>query len=282
MLRQEICVLSRGDHYSSQREICEICLFQNLNPFSLNAKIDIAKVKYPEAIGSSDEGNCFFVIDSKEKCVWKIARQTGDYHKFLDLQATQLPRIPTLSVDCNGHELLILTPRSLNIYRSFRPEGVAQKPLLTVQLPFDIEAPLHAVETSSGHFIILHSLKQDHVMFARYMPTMDRLFAVSKVTRDGRLVVRRFVPQNETQELSDPRYLALDSDDRVFVANGGTNRVTLLDSDLSWIRICCSTQYEDNGTIMPHRLCYDKVNRQLIVAGFFRRAGVNIYSIDRK
>src|SRR6218665_793404 len=158
MLRQEICVLCRNDRYSSGYAIR---VFQNRNPFSPSAIIDIDKVKEAKDIRSSDEEDCFFVLDSREKCVWKIARHAGDHKKFLDFQSTHFPPPLNFSVYCNGHELLILTPSSLNIYGAFRPEGVAQKPLLAVQLPFDIEDPLHAVEASSGHFIILHSLKQD-------------------------------------------------------------------------------------------------------------------------
>src|SRR6218665_205675 len=176
---------------------------------------------------------------------------------------------------------------------TFGSEVANQKPLIVVRLPSDIQTPLHAVETSSGHFITLHSLErvvgeitgseEDERKVAeedekeKHQP----LIVVSKLTRDGRLVVRRFIPQNQTQALNDPYYLALDSDDRVFVADTGRDRVILLDSDLRWIRILCSAEEEDKRTLAPHTLCHDKVDGQLIVAGFFRQ-GVNVYSIDRQ
>jgi len=147
-----------------------------------------------------------------------------------------------------------------------------------------MQMPLHAVETPSEHFIILHSHKQDVVgETAQSRQKWKETFTVSKVTRDGRLVVRRFVPQNETQELNHPCYLALDSDDRVFVADGENERVILLNSDLNWIRSICWTKDENDAEIsMPHRLCYDKVEKQLIVAGNIDGEGVNIYSVDQK
>lgn len=277
MLRQEICVLCRNN--SSSPNVIRV--FHNRNPFRLNTKIDIGEIEYPNDIGASDEENCFFVIDSKNKCVWKIGRQTGDHHVFLHLQSTHFPHLAMLSVSCDGHELLILTLSSLDIYRAFGPEGAAQKqPLVVIQLASDIEEPLHTVETSSGHFVILHSLKQENDETGE--KKRKPVYAVSKVTRDGRLVVRRFVPQNKTQELNGPCYLALDSDDRVFVSDAECDRVILLDSDLTWIRNICSTEDEDKSINTPYRLCYDKEERQLTVAEFFRPDGANVYSIDMK
>src|SRR6218665_1979390 len=131
-------------------------------------------------------------------------------------------------------------------------------------------------------FVIVHRLKQDVRDTADSREEKKGVVVVSKVTRDGRLVISRFVPQTKTQELSSVCYLALDSDDRVFVAEADNRRVILLNSDLSSIRILCPTEDEDVGTIAPHRLCYDKVERQLVVAGFFRGDGLHIYSIDIK
>ena len=281
MLRQEICVLCRTFHSSSPA----IFVFQNRNPFRLNAKIDIGLVRAPEDIGSSQEDNCFVVIDSEEKCVWKIARQTGDYHKFLYLQSSHLFHYPsTLSVSCDGQELLILTRHSLAIYRAVGLEVVDQEPLHVVQLPSDFEDPLHAVEASSGHFVVLHSLKQDFGNTTEPKAKEKRMFVISKLTRDGRLVVRRFIPQNKTQQLKGPYYLELDSDDRVFVVDDVNNRVMLLDSDLSWMQIICPSEGKDRTIRTPYRprLCYDKVERQLIVAGCSNRYGFQVYGIERK
>ena len=96
------------------------------------------------------------------------------------------------------------------------------------------------------------------------------------------MVVSRFVPQNETQELNNSCYLALDSDDRVFVADSGSDRVVLLDSDLSWIRVLCPTEDDDLISSSQHRLCYDKVEKQLIVAGHLMLEGAYVYSVDKK
>ena len=95
-------------------------------------------------------------------------------------------------------------------------------------------------------------------------------WGISELTRDGQMVIRRFIPSNETQQLNDPHYLSLDSDDQVFVADNENDRVILLDSDLKWNRILCPTKEETEETKIrrPWRLCYDEEKKQLIVGGF--------------
>jgi len=100
-----------------------------------------------------------------------------------------------------------------------------------------------------------------------------RNFVISELTGDGQMVIRRFFPSNETQELNTLRSLSLDSDDRVFVADSGYGRVILLDSDLQWNRILCSTIQG------PKRLCYDEEKKQMIVADNY---GVSVYTLSRK
>lgn len=89
------------------------------------------------------------------------------------------------AVSCDGNELLILTLRSLAIFRATGTAGgAAQKPILTVHLPTDIEGPRHEVETSSGHLVILHYLKQvvGDTGESEEELKMKRMFVVSKIT----------------------------------------------------------------------------------------------------
>ena len=75
-------------------------------------------------------------------------------------------------------------------------------------------------------------------------------FVVSELTRDGLMVIRRFIPSSETQQLDSFSHLSIDSDDRVFVADVYRNRVILLDSDLKLNRILCPTKEEKEKQII--------------------------------
>ena len=125
-----------------------------------------------------------------------------------------------LKCETRKYENCCKWPRS-PLYSTFRSEGAAQKPLYIVPLPSEIEESRHTVVTSSGHFVILQSLKQDVGDTAESIGENKRMLVVSKVTRDGSLIICRFVPQNESKELKDPWHLALDSGDHVFVAMQG-------------------------------------------------------------
>ena len=110
------------------------------------------------------------------------------------------------------------------------------------------------------------------------------VLVVSELTRDGQVVVRRFILSNETQELFDFSYLSIDVDDRVFVANPVNDTVVLLDSDLKWNRIMCPTTEEKEEQVIkgPWRLFYDQEMKQLIVAGGCLRVKnqVNVYTLS--
>jgi len=104
---------------------------------------------------------------------------------------------------------------------------------------------------------------------------------VSELTRDGQMVIRRFIPSNEIHKLIYPAYLALDSDDQVFVADSGKDRVVLLDSDLKWNRILCPTKEEEGINTHFQRICYDDEKKQLIGTADYH-LGVSVYTLSRQ
>ena len=109
------------------------------------------------------------------------------------------------------------------------------------------------------------------------------MLVVSEYTRDGEVLIRRHVPSNEQREMGhNSYYLSLDSDDRVLVADTGNDRVILLDSDLKWNRILCSSKEDTEDTEIKKlsKLCYDKEMKQLIVLGNHMNE-VNIYTLRR-
>ena len=125
------------------------------------------------------------------------------------------------------------------------------------------------METPFGNFIILHLWKEnedENVME----------WVVSELTRDGQMVICRFIPSNETQQLKNPMYLSLGSDDRVFVTDYTSGRVILLDSDLKWNRILCPSKEKYTNTQQPLRLFYDEEEKQLIVGGYY---GVTVFTL---
>jgi len=289
-LRGEIYVLcrSRSSHHA-------IRVFKDRSPFHFQVEIAIKEIKYPWDVESSEKDNCLYICEVN--CVWKITRETGDQHKIMKWLTTDYEP-STLSMSIDGQLLMVRhTPPCLMIY------GSDAELVHSIPLAQDIKYPHHAVETSIGNFIIIHNEEQevmeDDLALMEGGMQKERLdgkegkrgssglrmltkLVVSELTRDGQMVIRRYNPSDKTQQMYYSRYISLDSDDRVFVADHGNHRVILLDSDLKWNRILCPTEEEKEETMIrePGRLCYDEEMKQLIVGRILGKE-VNVYTLRR-
>src|SRR6218665_3462800 len=275
-LRNEIYVLGQS----------LFLVFEDRTPFLFRRKIEFKETLCPYEIGSSEKENCLYVADQEANCIWKITG--GDqYNTSKWLTTDSAPLNMSLS---SKDQLMVITESSstLSIY------GSNAELIQSIQLPRDIIDPTHAVEKSIGNFISLHEWMTDTT---GENGSRERQWIVSELTRDGQIVVRRFIPRNETQKLNRPEHILLDSNDRVFIADTRNHRVILLDSDLNWFRVICpqinKEEDEDNDDKLadnieqtmirsPQRLCYDEEQKKLIVAGKFIWLDViNVYSLSR-
>ena len=126
------------------------------------------------------------------------------------------------------------------IRKSFALYGHDRARLINIS-PYGISELLHAVETRHDTFIVSHMLPRPQVC---------------EVLSNG-VIVRVYGGQ---LQLGRPVYLALDSDDRVFVADYDNSHVLLLDSLLSVNRVLLDIEQH------PQRLCYTESTGQLIVS----------------
>src|SRR6218665_1136758 len=92
-LRNEIYVLHNRDIY----------VFEDQDPFCLQKKLDISYIELPYDLQSCEKENCIFVSDSKDNCIFRVTRETGEENplKLVDHD----PR--NLSVTSDGQLLVI-------------------------------------------------------------------------------------------------------------------------------------------------------------------------------
>ena len=124
-----------------------------------------------------------------------------------------------------------------------------------IRLPSDMRHPRHAVETSSGSFIICHGWKD------------DSLNRVCEMTKDGR-IIRSYTchpVEIEHGQLNTPLHVATDVEGHVYVCFN--YRVLILNSSLGLQRVI-QTQDELVGGL-PWSVCYSKDTGQLIVGSLF-------------
>lgn len=252
-------------------------------------------------MGSSEATNRLYILDSSRIRKIKHIQSDNDYKATVWLKFDEGFQPKTLSISTAGR-LLLVGHRSEDIKSNavLKMYGIASNLLFdanllfTIELADEIQKSLHAVETSTGNFIIFHKIWRDTETTSVddgensvyvYMVEMkgeghdgelnrQEFSAVSEVSSNG-AIIRCFVLQNE--EINSPAfseeekgYLFVDSQDRVFVADANNGRVILLDSNLQLNRILVplkSGRNKDPPIRMPRRLFYDEETNHLIVGG---------------
>jgi hypothetical protein len=122
--------------------------------------------------------------------------------------------------------------------------------LSSLQLPGEIVYPRHVIQTVNKSFIVCHGERDTD------------LHRVCEVNNEG-VTVKSYggLRGSDLGHLDWPRYIALDREERVFVADYGNGRILLLDKQLNIERVLLTLSH-DRG---PWRPFYDLVTTQLMV-----------------
>jgi hypothetical protein len=133
--------------------------------------------------------------------------------------------------------------------------------LASLHLPPDIRAPWHVVQTVNKSFIVCHGYSDTD------------LHRVCEVYNEGVIVNAYGGSRGSELRLGRPQYIALDSEERVFVADSDNNRVLLSDKQLNIQRVLLTWSRH----CRPCRLFYDPETTQLIVG--LESGQVELYSL---
>jgi hypothetical protein len=184
-----------------------------------------------------------YVADWVSGCVWKVKTD----HK-VDKWLEGVGSVWSLSVTSEGHIVVLVRGggRGRGRVDIYDTDGVK---LSSLQLPPDIEAPWHVVQTVNKSFIVCHGGLID-----------TELHRVCEVNNEGVLVKSYGGSRGSELRLNRPVYIALDSEERVFVADFNNHRVLLLDKQLNIQRVLLTWSSD-----RPGRLFYDRETTQLIV-----------------
>jgi len=188
----------------------------------------------------------------KNKCLYASDWHNHSVHR-VDLSGIYSNAVMKWSVACgpaglsvnSEHNLLVASPY-LSKLQIFTTRGTL---LQNIQLQADIEHPCHAVQLSTGQFLVSHSLS---------------LHRVCLVIVDG-TVVRSYGEQKGSQltQMNYPEGLAVDREGRVLVADQCNNRLLLIDQSLSSaheMSVCVA-----GGLNGPRSFCYDQSRRRLYI-----------------
>ena len=202
----------------------------------------------PHASGSIDMTSCRHFM-----CLY-IANDIARCIHRLDLQgnAEQWPvnDEPT-GLSVNADHNLIVTCRRVRKIKEFSPRGELVRYVI---LPDDVINPWHAIQLTSGQFIVCHGRSLHN----------DQVHRVCKISLDGRHIVQSHGGQSgpDTGQYKVPRHLAVDDNNSVLVLDLLNCRVTSLSPMLNHIRQVVS---RNEFKWCPRRLYLDVQRRRLYV-----------------
>jgi len=205
---------------------------------------------------------CLYIGDPLAECIHRLDLQ-GNATKW---QVNDF--LSSLSV--NSDHNLIVTCAKVRKIKEFSPRGDL---LRDVTLPDDVIKPGHAIQLTSGQFIVCHGSLNDPI------------HRVCKISSDGRNIVQSHGGQwgSNVGQYRAPSHLAVDDYESVFVVDPNNRRVTLLSPTLDYIHEVVS---RDQFKWWPYRLCLDVQRRRLYVTdnevikgGKFTAGRVVVFSV---
>lgn len=237
-----------------------IKVFEDRNGFRFIEDIALNETGFLYDIVYNNNSKCVYISDRTTKCIW--AMTTTPEHR-LTKWLTNVNGPYSLSMTNDGQLMIVRVNGSFNHLEIY---GLNATLVYRLLIPEDVTTPFHVVQTSAGGFIISHFCRP-HCIITQLANADSQLH-----------VINRFIPRNQSEKLSEPSYLSLDSDNnRLFVADTENDRVILFDStDLTWSQVLVSP--ESNGSRNPVRLFYDASKKHLFVAHDY--ANVAVYEIN--
>ena len=194
---------------------------------------------------SCEHYRCVYIGDPFGECVHRLDQQGAATRWSVNNV------VSGLSVNA-AHNVMVTCCEDRKIIE-FSPRGEF---LRDVILPDDVIDPRHAIQLTSGQFIVCQGYSG------------DRVHRVCKISSDGRHVVQSHGGHwgSDTGQYNWPRHLAIDDNEFVFVADYHNRRVTSLSPTLGCARQAVSRDQLAGQPVALHvdsklRLLYVAVNR---------------------
>ena len=217
----------RGNKSSEQIEVydidsCRLVRALTVSGFGAKTLTDIV---------ACGHNRCVFISDDSHDSVHRVA--------LSDATVTHWP----VNDEPSGLSLtythgVLVTCWKVRKIKEFSTDGQL---LHVLTLPQDVVSPWHAVQLSSGQFIVCHG------------NPADPLHRVCLIGSDGSVVKSFGGPEGSgSQQMNVPVHMAVDSNEFVFVVDVGNDRVSLLSPQLTYVRDVVSCEQLKGGPVRIH------------------------------
>ena len=210
----------------------------------------LSRMTVPNAHGFADMTSCeyyqcAYIADHKIMCVHRLD-VGGRVTRVSQWPVEDKPR----SLVVNAAHSVLVTCDVVRKIKEFSSHG---KLIRQISLCCEVINPMHAIELTTGQFVVCHGNHGDSVNRVCLLDT------------DGRSIIHSHggQPGSDTDQYHGPVRLALDYYGFVFVADINNQRVTLLSPTLNYMRqVVANNQLKGD----PLRLCVDIHRHRLYVA----------------
>ena len=215
----------------------------DVTTYRLQRRLTVPYARRFTDMTSCEHNRCVYIGDVSCSCVHRLDVQGAVTQWAVN------DRPCSLSVNA-AHNVLVTCPRVRKI-KEFSSHGHLLRELT---LPDDVIRPWHAIQTRSGQFIVCHA-------------GIGPVRRVCMISADGRHIVHSHGGHwgSDTDQYNEPLHLAVDDNERVFVADSVNSRVTLLSPTLQYVGQVVSPDQLKRGH--PVSLYLDTQRRHLYVAG---------------
>ena len=256
-----VCSESPKVHiYSDQKQVGD----------SKDEEIEIKEMNSPQDMAASKESRSLFISDLDNRCLWRIRMPWKETSR---LETQGRPR--GLSINAADELLAVVESGDDRFYFDiYSSPDVAR--LRYIPLANEINDVRHAVQTSTGNFIVSHQKR-----------SVGDVYLISELSSDGKQFIRTFDLRSikSIQFLNWlPSHLSIGDGDVVFLADcSDGNRVLQMDS--RWMTVQVLLNKDQHQIDLPSRIIHHREKRQLIVGHCgksllsFRPAIVSVFNL---
>ena len=174
----------------------------------------------PDARGFTDMTSCehyrcVYIGDHNDKCIHRLDVQGAATRWAVNDKPSGL--------SVNAAHNVLVTCREARKIKEFSSHGYIAREL---PLSVDLINPLHAIQLTSGEFVVCHG------------EPYDAVHRVCKISEDGREIINSHGGRrgSDIGQCNVPLGVAVDSSEFVYVVDNDNRRVTLLSPTLDYVR----------------------------------------------
>ena len=210
----------------------------DLNTYSPTRHVTVPGMKQPVGLAACKQNNCLYISDYGSNCIQRVNLSNSSCSKW-SLNAA--PRGVSLT---RAFNLLVTLSQSIEEYTT------SGNLIRSIELDVSIDNARHAIELSSGQFVVCHQGSAHHQR-------------VCVVDTAGRIVHSYGGPPGSSAgQLNGPRRLVVDTHGYVLVADCFNHRVQVLSPTLTRLGDVTTPGHQLNA---PYALHLDELNGRLYV-----------------